>query len=71
MPLCAGGGSVLTQHQSHDTEMDSQCNTCNGSSGQPVALLQVSYFTANLQYSIFDHIILELGKMQIARIDYR
>jgi hypothetical protein len=57
------GGSVLTLHQSHDMETDSQRNTCDGSSGQPGTLLQISYFTANMQYTIFYNIILGLGKM--------
>jgi hypothetical protein len=46
VPIAVGeGGSVLTQHQSCDMKMDSQCNTHDGSSGQPSALLQISYFT--------------------------
>jgi hypothetical protein len=45
MPLPAGGGSVLTQHQSRDMETDCQCNTHDGSSGPPGTLLQISYFT--------------------------
>jgi hypothetical protein len=57
-----GWGSVLTQHQSRDTEMDGLRNTCDGSSGQPGALLQTSYFTVNLQYTIFYHFIFGLGK---------
>ncbi len=38
-------GSVLTQHQSRDSEMDSQLNTRDGSLGRPGALLEISYFT--------------------------
>ncbi len=40
-----GGGSVLTQHQTRDTETDGQRNPRDGSSGQPCALLEISYFT--------------------------
>ncbi len=40
-----GGGSVLTQHQSHDIETDGQHNTPDESSGRPGALLEISYFT--------------------------
>jgi hypothetical protein len=65
-----GGGSVLTQHQSRDTEMDSQRNTHNGSLGWPCALLQISYFTANLQYTIFYNIILGLGKTTNSQDQY-
>jgi hypothetical protein len=57
-----GEGSVLTQHQSRDTEMDGQHETCNESSGRPSTLQQISYFTATLQYTIFYNIILGLGK---------
>jgi hypothetical protein len=57
-----GWGSVLTQHHPLDTETDGQCNTHNRSLGPPGALLQISYFTANLQYTIFYNIILGLGK---------
>jgi hypothetical protein len=57
-----GGGSVLTQQQSHDMETDIQHNTRDGSSGRPSTLLQISYFIAKLQYTIFYNIILELGK---------
>jgi hypothetical protein len=62
MPIPVGGASVLTQHQSHAVETDSQCNTRNGASGQPSALLDISYFTGELQYIIFYYIILGLGK---------
>ncbi len=63
MPLCVGGGgSVLTQHQSRDTETDQSTPYCDGSSGRHGTLLQISYFTANLQYTIFYKIILGLGK---------
>jgi hypothetical protein len=41
----SGGGSVLTQHQSHDTETDNQRYTSDGSSGRPGAQLQIWYFT--------------------------
>jgi hypothetical protein len=60
--LPGGGGSVLTQHQSRDTEMDSQRNSRNGSSGRPGALLEISYFRGELQYIIFYTINLCLGK---------
>ncbi len=43
-------------------EMDGQGNTCGGLSGLPGALLQISHFTANLQYTVFYNIILGLGK---------
>ncbi len=43
-------------------ETDGQHNTRNESSGWPGALLQISYFTSNLQYTIFYNIILGLGK---------
>jgi hypothetical protein len=59
--LCAGG-YVLTQHQSRDTETDDQRDTRDGSSGRPGALLQISYFPANLQYTIFYNIIWGLGE---------
>jgi hypothetical protein len=59
--MCAGD-SVLTQYQSCDTEMGGQYNTGDGLSGRPGALLQISYFTTNLQYTIFYNIILGLGK---------
>ncbi len=45
IPAGGGGGSVLTQHQSSDTETDGQRKTRDGSSYQPGALLQISYFT--------------------------
>jgi hypothetical protein len=48
VPLCAGG-SVLTQRQSYDKETNGQHDTHDRSSGQPGALLQISYFTADLQ----------------------
>ncbi len=44
-----GRSSVLTQHQSHDTEMDGQRNTHDGSSGRRGALLEISYFSGELQ----------------------
>jgi hypothetical protein len=45
IPARGGGGLVPTQHQSHDTEKDGPCNTCDGSSGGPGALVEISYFT--------------------------
>jgi hypothetical protein len=49
-------------------EADGQCNIPDGSSGQPGALIEISYFTSELQYVIF-YIILGLEKItQIARI---
>ncbi len=57
-----GGGSVLTQHQSRDMEMDSQRNSRDGPSVLPSALLEISYFTGELQYVIFFNIISGLGK---------
>jgi hypothetical protein len=64
MPLPAGrGGSVLTPHQSCDMETDGQHSTRNGSSGQPSALPEMSYFTGMSKYVIFYNIILGLGKM--------
>ncbi len=66
MPIPAGGGSVLTQHQPHDTEMDGQCNTHDGSSGRPGALLEIEYFTdefaVHSQYTIFHNIIFGFGE---------
>jgi hypothetical protein len=56
-----GRVSVLTQHQSRDKETDGQCNTRNRSPGRPGALLEISYFTGELQYVIFD-IVYGLGK---------
>jgi hypothetical protein len=53
---------VLTQYQTHDTETDGQCNTPDGSSDRPDALLEISYYTDKLQYIIFNNIILGLGK---------
>jgi hypothetical protein len=44
LPVGGGGGAVLTQHQSSDTETDGQRNTRDGSSGRPGALLDISYF---------------------------
>jgi hypothetical protein len=58
------GGSVLTLHQSHDTETDGQCITRDWSWGWHSPLLEISYFTAKLQYVIFKNIILSLGKMR-------
>jgi hypothetical protein len=69
VPIPGGGGSVLTQHQSRDTEMDGQHNTRDGSSGRPGALLEISYFADELQYVIFYIIIWVWGRWQIARID--
>ncbi len=43
-------------------ETDGQCNTRDGSSGWPSALLEISYFTGELQYVIFHDNILGLGK---------
>jgi hypothetical protein len=60
--LCEGGGSALTQHQSRDSETVSQCNIHDRSSGQPGALLQISYFRSNLLYTIFHNISLGLGE---------
>ncbi len=45
MPIPVVEGSFLTQHQSHDSEMDSQRNARDGSLGRPDALLEISYFT--------------------------
>jgi hypothetical protein len=57
-----GEGLSSPQHQSLDKETDGRCDTCDGLSGQPTSLLKISYFTANLQYTIFYNIILGLGK---------
>jgi hypothetical protein len=57
-----GGGLVLTQHQPRDSETDGQRNTPNGSSGQPGALLEISYFTGKCSTQYFTTIILGLGK---------
>jgi hypothetical protein len=62
VPFWGGGGSVLTQHQSRDIEKDGQCNTRNGSSGRPSALLEILYITGDQQYVIFYNIILGMGK---------
>jgi hypothetical protein len=63
MPIPAGGrAQFFTQHQSHETETDSQRNTCDGSSGQPGAPLEISYFTGKLKYIIFYNTTLGLGK---------
>jgi hypothetical protein len=62
VPIHAGGGSVLTQHQSCDTEEDGQRNTHIGSSGQPSALLETLNFKGELQYIMFYNIVLGLGK---------
>jgi hypothetical protein len=62
IPAGGGGGSILTQHQSRDMETDGQRYTCDESSGQPSALLEISYYTSKLQYIIFYNIILGLGK---------
>jgi hypothetical protein len=46
VPIFVGGGGLaLTQHHSCDTETDDQHNTRDGSSEQPGARLQISYFT--------------------------
>jgi hypothetical protein len=59
----AGGGSVLTQHQSRDTETGyGQHNTHDGSSGRPSALLEISCFTRECSTPNFTIIILGLGK---------
>jgi hypothetical protein len=36
-------------------ETDGQCDSCNGSSGLPSALLQISYSTGNLQHNILQY----------------
>jgi hypothetical protein len=69
VPIPGGGGSVLTQHQSHDPEMDSQCNTRDGSSGRPGTVLEISYFTDGFAVHNILNIILGLGRLQIASID--
>jgi hypothetical protein len=67
--LQGGGGLVLTQHESSGTEMNGLRSTQNGSTGRPRALIEISYFTGEVQYVIFYNIILSLGRKQIARID--
>jgi hypothetical protein len=63
VPIPPGGGWVLTQQQSHDSETVGQRNTHDGSSGWPRGLLEITFFTGKLQYVIFYNIILGLGKM--------
>ncbi len=63
VPVPAKGGLVPTQHESREKETEGQCNTHDGSSGRPGALLEISYFRGKLQYEIFYNIILGLGKM--------
>jgi hypothetical protein len=59
----ARGGSVLTQHQSSDTEKDSQWkNTRDGSSGWLSPQLEISYFTCECSTPHFTITILGLGK---------
>ncbi len=63
MPVPVGEGLVLTQLQSRDTETYGQRNTQDGSSGRLGVLLEISYFTGELQEVIFYNIIpLGLGK---------
>ncbi len=57
-----GGGLVLTQHQSGDTEMDGQRNTRDRSSGRPGALLEISYLTGECSTSHFTIIFGGLGR---------
>jgi hypothetical protein len=51
--------------------MDGQCDTRDRSSGGPVTQLQISYFIANLQYTIFYNIIGTEEDDKTARIDSR
>jgi hypothetical protein len=62
VPIPGRGFLVLTPHQSRDTETDGQRNTRNGSSVRHGTLLEISYFTSQLQCVIFYNIILGLGK---------
>jgi hypothetical protein len=61
MPLCVGGGAQFSSTASHLILKQ----TVNATLG---ALLQISYFTTNLQYTIFYNIIWDWGRQQNARI---
>ncbi len=66
IPVGGGGGSVLTQHQSHDMKMDSQAVNATlvmGNQANPAHCYQFHILLMNLQYPIFYNIILGLGKI--------
>jgi hypothetical protein len=67
---CWGEGSVLAQHQSRDSETDNHCNTRDGSSDRPRALLQISFFFSRIcstQY--FTILFWGWGRRRTARIN--
>ncbi len=61
LPSGRGGGArFLTQHQSHDTEMEGQHNIRD--QADPARCYKFHILQTNLQYTIFYNIILWLGK---------
>jgi hypothetical protein len=62
-----GGGLVLNQHVSRDTEMDN-ATLVMGHQADPVHCY-IPTLQTDLQYTIFYNITLGLGKTTIARID--
>jgi hypothetical protein len=64
IPRGAGLGSLPTPVTGYGNGQSH--NNHNGTSGQPNVLLEISYFTGELQYVIFYNIILGLGRQLIA-----